>query len=134
MATNAMPHFTIAIGMAPDAYGSVSATALTLPAADVRDAPPISEAFVDTRARRLEGRAPIYPDHARAGGIEGDVRLELVVGPEGQVETARVIQSANASLEKAALEAVRSFRFDPAKKSGHRVRVRMRWSIEFRLQ
>lgn len=132
--TDTMPHFTIAIGVAPDAYGSVAAAASARPTADIGDAAPISEALVDIRARLLEGRAPTYPEDARAGGVEGDVRLELIVDPDGKVETARVIQGANASLERAALEAVRSFRFDPAKRSGHRVRVRMGWSIEFRLQ
>lgn len=133
-AVTAMPHFTIAIGTVPDAHGSVSTGSSVVPASDVTNVAPIADAIVDSKARLLEGRAPTYPDDARASGVEGDVRLELVVGLEGVVENARVIQSANASLDKAALAAARSYRFDPAKKSGHRVRVRMAWTIEFRLQ
>ena len=130
----AMPHFTIAIGTASDAYGSVFPGASMLPQANASDAAPVPEEFVDSKARLLEGRAPTYPDEARANGVEGSVRLELIVGIQGEVQSASVIQGANPSLDEAALEAARSFRFDPAKKSGRRVRVRMRWSIDFRLE
>jgi protein TonB len=80
------------------------------------------------------GLAPSYPDAARAAGIEGDVRLELVVGVSGAVESARVVRGIGHGLDEAALRAVRQFRFAPASKAGHAVRVRMGWSVQFRLQ
>jgi len=62
------------------------------------------------------------------------VRLELVVGTSGAVESARVVRGIGHGLDEAALRAVRRFRFAPATKAGHPVRVRMGWSVQFRLR
>lgn len=135
MSTDAMPHFTIAIGVAPEVYGGeVSPGASEVPLHNAGDAQPLPEALVDGKARLLVGIAPAYPDDARQSGIEGDVRLELIVGPSGAVESASVIGGVDSSLDEAALRAARRFRFDPATKSGRPVRVRMRFPIQFRLR
>jgi TonB family protein len=47
---------------------------------------------------------------------------------------ARVLHPAGLGLDAAALTAVRRYRFTPAERGGHPVRVRMRWSVEFRLR
>jgi TonB family protein len=62
------------------------------------------------------------------------VPLEIVVSPAGTVETARVLRPAGHGLDQAALDAVRSYRFAPATKDGHAVRVRMQWLVQFRLR
>ena len=67
-------------------------------------------------------------------GVEGDVHLELIVGVAGGVESAHVVRGVGRGLDEAALGAVRQFRFAPATKDGHAVRVRMGWSMQFRLQ
>ena len=78
--------------------------------------------------------APSVWDGARANGVEGDVRLELVVGLSGAVESARVVRGVGHGLDDAALRAVEQFRFAPATKAGRAVRVRMGWSMQFRLR
>jgi protein TonB len=132
------PHFTIAIGTDDDAYGAASAGAAggTSGTAPPREdsGEPLGQDAVDAQARLVLGLAPSYPDAARAAGIEGDVRLELVVGVSGAVESARVVRGIGHGLDEAALRAVRQFRFAPASKAGHAVRVRMGWSVQFRLQ
>jgi protein TonB len=131
LATTApMARFTIAIGSEPDAYGAVSSAAT--PPAPVGDAEPIPEERVDGKARLAFGLSPTYPADARAHGVEGDVRLELIVGASGLVESALVVQGVAPPLDQAALAAAKRFRFEPATRSGHPVRVRMRWSIQFR--
>jgi periplasmic protein TonB len=127
-----MPRFTITIGAAADATGVVSPSGSAQ--ANENDAEAVSENAVDGQARLLRGVAPGYPDAARLEGIEGDVLLELVVGPSGAVESARVIHGMGHGLDESALSAAKQFRFAPASKGGHAVRVRMAWSIEFRLQ
>jgi protein TonB len=82
----------------------------------------------------VRGAAPTYPDAARAEGIEGDVLLELIVGTSGEVETARVLRGVGHGLDEAAVRAMRQFRFAPATLGGHAVRVRMSWSMQFRLR
>ena len=95
---------------------------------------PVPEQAVDGRARLVRGLAPAYPDSARADGVEGDVRLELVVDVSGAVESARVVRGVGHGLDESALRVARQFRFAPATKGGHPVSVRMAWSVQFRLQ
>jgi protein TonB len=66
--------------------------------------------------------------------VEGDVGLELVVGVSGAVESARIVHAVGHGLDESALRAVREYRFAPATKAGRAVRVRMGWSMQFRLQ
>jgi protein TonB len=134
-----MAHFTMAIGSigstgagAADGHGAAGAQGIA--SAPVADASPVSESTVDSRARLVRGVAPSYPSPARAEGVEGSVRLELVVSPSGSVESARVLRGIGHGLDEAALDAARRFAFAPAIKAGRAVRVRMGWSVEFRLQ
>ena len=46
---------------------------------------------------------PAYPDSARADGVEGDVRLELVVDVSGVVESAGVVRGVGHGLDESAL-------------------------------
>jgi len=131
-ASDEAPRFTIAMSaLAGDAHGEI---------AFVRNAPshpedaPVPEGSVDAPARLLRGLPPAYPPAARADGVEGDVQIELVVGASGAVENARVVGAAGHGLDEAALAAARQFRFSPAMIAGKPVRVRMSWSIEFRLR
>jgi protein TonB len=130
-ASDDTPSFTIALGTGESgAHGPVSSFA------PWHDAPiaPLAEQDVDGRARLVRGVAPAYPVSARADGVEGDVRLELVVGLSGAVESARVVRGVGHGLDEAALRAVEQFRFAPATKGGRAVPVRMGWSMQFRLQ
>jgi protein TonB len=133
-ATSDTPHFTMAFGAsASDVHGPVSAAGTaSVPSHD--DDAVFPEPSVDAPARRASGPSPVYPDAARADGIEGDVRLELIVGRTGVVESARVVRGIGHGLDDAALRASRKFRFTPATRGGHPVRVRMGWSMQFRLQ
>jgi protein TonB len=127
------PRFTIAIGTGgSDAHGPVSPSGLAGTHAD--PAALFGEQEVDGLARLVRGVVPAYPASARVDGIEGDVRLELVVGLSGAVESARVVRGVGHGLDEAALRAAQQFRFAPATRAGAAARVRMGWSVEFRLQ
>jgi protein TonB len=127
------PRFTLAVAAAA---GAVEAA---LPSAAAPPSPDDSAALLDARAvdapaRLVGGPAPTYPEAARDDGVEGDVLLEIVVGPSGAVETARVLRGLGHGLDEAGLGAVRHFRFAPATRAGRAVRVKMDWSVQFRLQ
>jgi len=109
--------------------GTAAGDGATRPADDV----PLSAGAVDTPARLARGEVPSYPLQAREDGVEADVPLELVVSREGAVESAQVLRRAGHGLDDAALAAARRFRFTPATKQGHAVRVRVAWTVEFRL-
>lgn len=83
---------------------------------------------------RLLARAPVvYPPEARAQEIETDVRVEIVIDAVGRVVAARTLAKAGYNLDEAAVQAIRRYRFSPAKKDGRAVSVRMRWTVQFRL-
>jgi protein TonB len=138
-ADEGMPHFTIAIGggSAP-VYGAVSAAGSGTSAAtgtarlQAADAP-VPEQGVSSPAHLAHGDKPPYPSGARAERVEGDVVLELVLSTSGTVESVRVLEGAGHGFDAAAAAAAQSYRFSPALKDGHPVRVRMRWTVQFRL-
>jgi protein TonB len=94
----------------------------------------VPESAVDQPARLLSSVAVVYPEAARAAGMEADVPLELVVDGEGRVTSARPLAAQGLGLTEAALRAVRGYRFTPARRAGRAVPVRMRWIVTFRLQ
>jgi protein TonB len=124
------PRFMMAVGAAPTAgHAVVSPSSSSLPQDEGGP-----ERSVDVVARLVRGLPPQYPDGARADGIEGDVLLEIVVGVSGAVESARIVRGVGHGLDEAALRSVHQFRFAPAIKGSRPVRVRMDWSVQFRLQ
>ena len=77
---------------------------------------------------------PSYTDAARRQAIEGDVVLEIVVRSDGTVGNVRVRQSLGGGLEQKAIEAVRQWRFTPAKRKGVPVDVVVDVAVEFKLR
>jgi len=77
---------------------------------------------------------PTYTDAARRQAIEGDVVLEIIVRQDGSVGNIRVLRSLGAGLEQKAIEAVRQWRFNPAKRHGTPVDVVVQVSVEFKLR
>jgi len=57
---------------------------------------------------------PVYPQNARDAGIEGTVHLQGIIGTEGNFIALRVTRNNNSELAKAALEAVKQWRYKPA--------------------
>jgi protein TonB len=56
---------------------------------------------------------PVYPAVAQAAGIAGDVHIEAVIGRDGTVTSAKVVQGVP-MLDAAALDAVTRWRYTPA--------------------
>ena len=77
----------------------------------------------DVSPTLLSGSAPNYPEAMRSRGIEGRVTVQMVVGKDGAVEAASVIQSSGYGvMDKAALSAAYTYAFAPAYKEGYAVR------------
>jgi len=60
--------------------------------------------------RRVE---PIYPEVAAAAKVVGTVILEAMVGVNGSVESVNVLRSPNVLLDKAAITALKQWRYTP---------------------
>ena len=119
----------------PGSSGSGAATADS-PGAS---APPPPVTIVDARdvttaARIARSVTPAYPLAAREEGLEATVKLEIVVDETGRVLSSRVSESAGHGFDEAALQALQSTTFTPARVGARLVRVRMPWSVEFRLR
>ncbi len=86
-------------------------------------------------AAYLRNPPPRYPQAARRNGDEGTVMLRVLVNPEGapvQVELDR--SSGSSPLDSAAVDAVRNWRFVPARRGTQNVEGWVRVPIVFRLE
>jgi len=77
---------------------------------------------------------PTYTEPARQRGITGEVVLEVVVQRDGSVRVGRVIQGLGSGLDERAIDAVRQWRFSPARRLGQPVDVIVEVAVEFRLR
>lgn len=79
-------------------------------------------------------KTPVYPENARAKGIEGTVLLEAVISMEGVPLSLRVLDSPDSDLSDAALAAVRQWRYQPTLLNGQPIEVVTTIAINFRLE
>ena len=77
---------------------------------------------------------PDYTDEGRRRHIEGDVVLEIVVRSDGSVGSVKLLQGLGAGLDQRAIDAVRQWRFSPAKRYGVPVDVMVEVAMEFKLR
>jgi periplasmic protein TonB len=75
-----------------------------------------------------------YTDDARRRGITGDVVLEIVVRRDGTVGEVTVLQGLGGGLDQRAVNAVRLWRFSPARRRGEAVDVIVEVAVEFTLR
>lgn len=86
----------------------------------------------DHDAQLIDLPAPRYPPLSKRNGEQGVVIVEVVVNPEGTVDSARVIETpGHARLDSAALAAARAARFTPAKRNGQAVHATVRIPYRF---
>ncbi len=76
---------------------------------------------------------PQYSDEARKAKHQGIVVLWCVIGPDGRPHEMHVARSLGMGLDDKALEAVRTWRFEPALKDGRPVAVQVNIEVNFRL-
>jgi protein TonB len=79
--------------------------------------------------RRVE---PVYPPLAVAANIEATVILDAIVDEEGQVKDVTVLRSGGV-LDKAAMEAVRQWRYEPLLLNGRPAPFQLTVVLSFRL-
>jgi periplasmic protein TonB len=83
--------------------------------------------------RALYAPDPEYSEEARKAKYQGVVVLWIVVGPDGKVHDMRVSRPLGLGLDEKALEAVKQWRFEPARKDGQAVAVQVNVEVNFRL-
>ncbi len=91
---------------------------------------------VTSLARPLGGyqTTPHYPEAARREGVEGTVTLRFEVLENGKVGSVQVQQSAGrADMDRAAVEAIRTWLFEPARRGKEAVAVWVTLPVRFEL-
>lgn len=74
------------------------------------------------QGKAIERTKPIYPPLAKQIHLQGDVSIEVIISPEGQVESARVVNG-HPMFALRAREAALAWRFQPTFLNGVPVRV-----------
>jgi len=107
-----------------------SAITSSMPSFDMGD-----EGFVasSTNPKIVTWAKPEYPEMARRAQIEGTVIVKVLVGPDGAVKQAVVLQSVNPLLNNAAIDAAYRCKFVPGKQRNIPVKAWMALPFNFRL-
>lgn len=82
-----------------------------------------------TPPRATRTKRPEYTDRARRAAIRGTVLLGFIVTSKGLPKQIVVVDSLDTELDRAAVEALKEWRFSPATKDGKPVAVRL--TVEF---
>ncbi len=77
---------------------------------------------------------PKYTAAAMRAKIDGDIKLEAVVGIDGRVEKARVKESLHPDLDAEALRTLDQWKFEPGMMNGAPVRVAVEVMMTFRIR
>ncbi|MBD3385454.1 TonB family protein [candidate division KSB1 bacterium] len=101
-----------------------------IPAMVDYDTPPLPAGGLAALRKHL-----VYPESAREEGIEGRAVLAIQINHEGAITRITIEESSgNDSCDRAAIDAVRSVKWHPAKKDNHPVNVTIRLPFVFNLK
>jgi periplasmic protein TonB len=76
---------------------------------------------------------PEYSEEARKAKYQGTVILWVLVGPDGRAHDIRVQRPLGMGLDEKAMEAVKNWKFEPAKLNGSPVAVQVNIEVNFHL-
>jgi protein TonB len=98
------------------------------------DSAPAVPKRVYAQLKLLEMKPPAYPPRCLRMGIEGRVLVRALIGENGLPQEVTLGKtSGEAALDEAAMEAVRHWRFEAARRNGVPVRAWVRVPVEFQL-
>ena len=95
----------------------------------------LDENQVDTIPAPTYKRAPQYPYRARRMGLEGEVKIQFIVDPTGQVSDIVILEADPPDIfDQAVHDAVSSWRYSPGELAGQRVTCRVTTSVIFKME
>jgi TonB family protein len=86
-----------------------------------------------TMPRALYSPEPEFSEEARRIKHQGVVVLLAIIGPDGRPRNLRVARSLGMGLDEKAIDAVRTWRFDPGRKDGRPVSVEIAVEVDFHI-
>lgn len=99
---------------------------------DIADDAIMNENTVDVKPKVLSRSTLEYPAQAAKDGIKGYVVINILIGKDGGVELAKVLESQPTGVfDTAAVNAVRTWRFSPAQYKAKPVKIWVKQKIRF---
>lgn len=80
----------------------------------------------------LSSVAPVYPPVARAQHVQGDVVIDAIIDAAGKVSATKVV-SGNPLLQKAAIDSLLLWQYQPAKLNGEPIPIHINVTLAFHL-
>jgi protein TonB len=98
------------------------------------DSVPDAVTKFDVPPRPVKTKPPQYPQNMRAQGVSGVVVVTMVIDDGGKVIACQVAKASNDAFISPALDAVRTWTFEPAKVAGKNVRARVSIPLKFEVE
>jgi protein TonB len=136
-ASTSSPSSMAASAPASTAVASTAVSTTSAPTSPANSPSGASAVLAEARydAAYLHNPKPAYPPASRRGGEQGQVLLRVAVAADGSAQAVHVIAGSGFSrLDQAALEAVRRWKFVPAKRGDTPVDGVVRVPINFSLE
>ena len=89
--------------------------------------------MLDSMPRRLDKTVVSYPKQMLKRGIEGSVKLRILIDSTGVVSIESVISATNSYFEKVALNAVEKFLYEAPLRNGKPVKARFVLEVPFKI-
>lgn len=86
-----------------------------------------------TAGRKISGLSPVYPPEARRSHISGQVLLSAVIGKDGHITDIEPESSPSRILTQAAMDAVKTWTYEPYLLGGSPVEVETTITINFNI-
>jgi TonB family protein len=100
----------------------------------------LSDAHVQPNARgviaprRISGSAPIYPVNSLVRGGTGEALIEFTITEAGETADFVVVNASSDSFAAHSIAALKTWRFEPARKEGQPVSIRARQPFAYRIR
>jgi len=99
-------------------------------AAQVPAAPPVPVGGQVQQARLISSVSPAYPAFARSIGLQGDIMIDAVIDSTGKVAAMKPL-SGPILLQQAAMDALRQWKYEPARLDGQPVSMHLSVTMKF---
>jgi TonB family protein len=110
-----------------------STASLPKSAQQVSAAPPPPEGGKIEQPRLISSVSPAYPPFAKSLRLQGDVTLDTLIDTSGRVTTMKLV-SGPVLLQQAAMDALRQWKYEPARLNSQPVPMHLSVTIRFRLK
>lgn len=88
----------------------------------------------DTPPVPVKTPPPKHPDNLRRDGVSGIVTVAIIISASGEVKEASINKSTHKDFETPALDAVKRWKFKPAKKDGADIPSKVIVPLHFNLE